>query len=325
MPQVVDYIDKQLAQDINLAMDAQPSLITVSNSGIPSYLANYIDPDLIEVLIAPNKAAAILGEKKKGDWTTMTATFPVIESTGETSSYGDYSNNGSTNANANFPQRQSYHYQTMTQWGERELEMAGLAKIDWASQLNIASAKVLNKFQNKTYFYGVAGLQNYGLLNDPNLSAALTPITKAAGGTSWANGTANEIFSDVQKMFAQLQAQSLGQIEADAKMVLAVHPTSAVYLTNTNQYNVNVYDILKKNFPNIRFETAVEYLSGSTYSAQLIAEEVDGQQTGYCAFTEKMRAHGIIRAESSFKQKKSQGTWGSVILMPLAITTMSGI
>src|ERR1022692_480217 len=161
-----------------LAMDAQPALVTISNAGIPSYLANYIDPELIKVLVTPNKAAEILGEAKKGDWTTMTATFPVIENTGEVSSYGDYNENGSVGANANFPQRQAYHYQTMTQWGEKQLETYSLAKIDYASRLNIASAMVLDKFQNSTYFFGVAGLQNYGLLNDPALSAPIAPGAK---------------------------------------------------------------------------------------------------------------------------------------------------
>ena len=67
----------------------------------------------------------------------------------------------------------------MTQWGERELERAGLARIDWANRVNIASALTLNKYQNKTYFFGVSGLQNYGLLNDPSLSTAISPTTKS--------------------------------------------------------------------------------------------------------------------------------------------------
>ena len=92
----------------------------------------------------------------------------------------------------------------MTQWGERELERAGLARIDWANRVNIASALTLNKYQNKTYFFGVSGLQNYGLLNDPSLSAAISPTTKTAGGTSWANATAQEINADVQKLYKQL-------------------------------------------------------------------------------------------------------------------------
>lgn len=325
LPEVVDYVNQQYAQDFALAMDAQPTLVTTSNSGIPSYLANYIDPDFIEVLVTPNKAAQILGESKKGDWTTLTATFPIVESTGEVSSYGDFNNNGSVGANADFPQRQSYHYQTVTKWGERELEMADLARIGWANQLNIASAKVLNKFQNKSYFFGISGLQNYGLLNDPRLTAALTPASKTAGGQTWANATAAEVYTDIQSMFTQLVSQSGGNIEADARMKLCMSPTISVNLTKTNQYNVNVYDQLKKNFPNMEFETAVEYDTTGGQLVQLIAMEVDGEDVGYCAFTEKMRAHAIVRDTSSYLQKKSQGTWGAIIRLPFAIAQMLGV
>ena len=71
------------------------------------------------------KAAEIFGEVKKGDWTTETAMFMLVEPTGEVSSYGDYNNNGVSGANVNFPQRQSYHYQVFTRWGEREVARAG--------------------------------------------------------------------------------------------------------------------------------------------------------------------------------------------------------
>ena len=315
----------RFAQD-GFACDAQPALVTVSNAGIPAFLSTYVDPKLIEVLVSPMKAAEIVGDEvKKGDWTTETAMFPVVESTGETSSYGDYSENGQAGVNSNFPQRQSYHYQVMTQWGERELERAGLARIDWANRMNIASVLTLNKFQNKTYFFGVAGLQNYGLLNDPSLSAAISPTTKAAGGTSWANATAQEINADVQKLYKQLQTQANGLVELDTKMTLALSPLSEVYFTKTTDFNVNVADILKKNFPNLTVKTAPEYSTGSGELVQLIVDELEGQRTASCGFTEKMRAHPIIVGASSFKQKKSQGTWGTVIFRPFLIAQMLAI
>jgi len=319
-----------------MAMDAQPALVTVSNAGIPSYLANYIDPELIKVLVTPNRAAEIMGEAKKGDWVTMTATFPVIENTGEVSSYGDWNENGSVGANANFPQRQAYHYQTITQWGEKQLETYSLAKIDYASRLNIASAMVLDKFQNNTYFYGVAGLQNYGLLNDPSLSAPIAPGDKAynSGNSGpWiTNGqvtaTSAEIYADIQALFLELVNQSGGLIEMEDEMILAMSPASSVAMTATNAtFATNVYDMLKKNFPKIRFETAQQYLNpnGAGNLVQLIAPQVDGQETGFCAFTEKMRAHAIVRKTSSFLQKKSQGSWGTVIRMPFALSQMVGV
>lgn len=315
----------RMAHD-GLACDAQPSLITVSNSGIPSFLSTYIDPKLIEVLVSPMKAAEVVGsEIKKGDWTTETAMFPVVESTGETSSYGDYSENGMAGVNSNFPNRQSYHYQVFTQWGERELEKAGLARIDWANRLNIASALTLNKFQNKTYFYGVEGLENYGLLNDPSLSAPIVPVTKVAGGTTWAVATALEILSDVQKLYKQLQSQANGNVELDTAMTLAMSPLSEVYLTNTTEFNVNVQDLLKKNYPNLKIVTAPEYSTESGELVQLMVDSYEGQRTADTAFTEKMRAHPIVIGSSNFKQKKSQGTWGTIIYRPVFISQMLGV
>jgi len=318
-PGAMDFLPEGVSQNFALAMDAQPGLITVSSAGIPAYLSNYIDPKVVEVLVAPMKAAVILGEAKKGDWTTTTAVFPAIESTGEVSSYGDFNQNGSVGVNANFNQRESYHYQTITKWGEKELEMAGLAKIDWASRLNIAGALLLNKYQNQTYFFGVSGLKNYGLLNDPALVASIAPA-----GAVWSTATADVIYEDIRRIFVQLQTQSNGTIDQDAKLVLAMSPTLSVALNKTNQYNVNVYDQVKKNFPNIRFETAPEYATVSGQLVQMIAEDIEGQETGTCAFTEKMRAHAIVRDTSSFLQKKSQGTFGSVIFRPFAIASLIG-
>jgi hypothetical protein len=316
----------RLAHDGSFACDAQPSLITVSNSGIPAYLNTYVDPKLIEVLVTPMKAVEIVGdEAKKGDWITPTAAFPMIESTGATTTYGDYNEAGQASANFQFPQRQSYHYQVMTRWGEREMDQAGLARIDWANRLNIASALTLNKKQNKTYFFGVSNLQNYGLLNDPNLPASISPTTKVAGGTGAANATGDEILNDIAKLYQQLVSQTKGLIDRNTKMVLAMSPTSdGTALTKTTQYNVSVQDRIKKIYPNMEVRTAPEYSTQSGELVQLIVPELEGQQTATCAFTEKMRAHPIIVGVSNWKQKKSQGTWGCVIFRPFLIAQMLG-
>jgi hypothetical protein len=320
-----DNVSLRMAHD-GFACDAQPSLITVSNAGIPAFLSTFVDPKLIEVLVSPMNAALVVGsEVKKGDWTTETAMFPVIESTGEVSSYGDYSENGTAGANFNFPQRQSYHYQVMTQWGEKQLQRAGLARIDFANRLNIASILTLNKFQNKTYFFGVAGLQNYGLLNSPELSAAIVPNTKVAGGTAWTNATANEVFADIQKLYRQLQTQANGRVELDTVLTLALSPIAQVGLTKTTDFNVNVADLLKKNFPNMTVKTAPEYSTVSGELVQLIADEIEGQRTADTAFTEKLRAHPVVVRASSYEQKKSQGTWGTIIFRPAFISQMLGV
>lgn len=325
-----------------MAMDAQPALFTTANNGVPAYLTTLIDPDIYEILFSPNKAAIIFGENKKGSWLDDAAVFPVVEHVGEVSSYGDYANNGHASANTNWPNRQSYLFQTVKQYGERELERAGLARINWVSEIDKAAATVLNKYQNLTYFFGVQGLQNYGLLNDPNLSAALSPSLKAHTGglgLKWVvNGvvvaTAEEIYRDIQSIFIGLVQQSGGLIDKETPVTLAMSPESEMALTATNSFNVNVSDLLKKNFPNLKVVTAVQYgvLSASNPQGvvagnmvQMIAGNIEGQDTGYMAFNEKMRAHQIIPDMSSWKQKVTGGTWGAIIRMPAAIKSMVGV
>lgn len=344
LPDVISYLPEEFKQDFEMAMDAivgsQPGLETASpNSAVPALLTTMIDPQVFEILFAANRAARIYGEVKKGTWLDEIDMFPTIEHTGEVTSYGDFAESGHAGANTTWPQRQAYLFQIVKEYGDRELERAGLAKINWVSELDKACATVMNKFLNFTYFFGVLGLQNYGALNDPQLPASITPSTKAAGGTAWIqNGvikaTSNEVYADVEAIFLQLVIQSAGLIEYDSEMTLAMSPSSAVALTATNTFNVNVHDLLKKNFPNLKIETAVQYGAQTSTNpqglvagnlVQMFAGNVEGQQTAFCAYNEKMRSFPIIRSMSSYKQKVIGGTWGTVVRQPFAIASMIGV
>lgn len=306
--------------DYGMALDAQPELATQPNAGIPAFLSNWVDPKVIRTLFSPLKAAEIAGEMKKGDWLTTVATFLTVEATGETSAYGDFNSNGNSDINTNFPQRQSFHYQTFVQWGQKEIAIAGLARLDQVSEKNIAAALVLNKFQNLTYFFGVAGLQCYGLLNDPALYAPIAPTA------AWnlASTAALTVYEDIRRMFVQLQQQSDGVIENDTAMTLAMSNTLVVALNKTDNFNVNVLTMLKTNFPTLTIKTAVEYSTQAGQLVQLIVDSIDGQETVTAAFTEKMRAHAVVTDSSSWKQKLSQGTFGTILFRPYAIAQLIG-
>lgn len=351
-PQPLGYLPEYLRNNDEMALDAImaldapytniPGLSLDPNSGVPALLTTLIDPQVYEVLFAPNMAAEIMGEQRKGTWLDETALFPVAEATGEVSSYGDYATSGRSGVDTNWPQFQAYLFQTIKEYGERELERAGLARINWVSEIDRAAAINLNKYSNYTYFFGVLGLQNYGLLNDPALTAYLTPAPKAQtpGSGAWTNAqgqvvaSANEVFNDIQSLYLQLVAQNAGLVKADTKMTLALGPTSAVALTATNSFNVNVSDLLMKNFKNLKIKEAVQYqaksganpqgISGGNV-VQLIAEDVEGQKTGFAAYNEKMRAHPIIREMSAFKQKVTSGTFGMILRFPAGISQMLGI
>jgi hypothetical protein len=322
-----EYYAIRIAQDEAVAManDAQPGLITAPNAGIPAFLSTYLDPKLIEVILQPTKAAEIYGETRKGDWLTETAMFPMGEYTGEVSTYGDFNPNGRSGFNAQWVNRQSYLFQTWTEWGEREMERYGLARVDYGARLNISSANTLNRYANLSYFYGVSGLACYGALNDPNLNAALTPTTKTAGGTSWAAALPTEILADIQKIFAQLQTQTGSNLEMDTPMTLALHSVSEVYLANTNSFGLTAMEMIKKVFPNLTVKQAPQFLSGTTYSCQLFVESIDGQKSIDAAYNEKMRAHRIVMDSTSARQKKTSGTWGAIWYLPIAVVSMTAI
>ncbi len=336
----VGYANAAAKRDWTLAMDAIPATATDPNAGVPAMLTTLIDPQVFEVLFAPNMAAEIMGEVKKGTWLEDTAMFPVAEATGEVSSYGDYNNNGRAGVNVNWPQVQSYEFQLIKQYGEKELERAGLARINWVSEIDRASAVNLNKYLNFTYFFGVMGLQNYGLINNPFLSASLTPATKAAGGATWfttggaVNASANEVYNDIVAAVTQLVKQNAGLVNAKSAMTLALGPTTAMALQFANTFNVNVETLLKTNFPNLRLKTAVQYDAQTSVNPQgvaagnlfqVIVDEVEGQKTGFCAFNEKMRAFPIIRLLSAFQQKVMSGSWGCILRYPAGVASMIGV
>ena len=164
------------------------------------------------------------------------------------------------------------------------------------------------------------------MLNDPALAAPITPIDDGSGNLQWDDKDAEAIYNDIsQGLYKKLATQLKGQLERTDAMTLSMSPGVEVNLTKTNMYKVNVTDLLQKNFPNMRIETAVEYSTDAGEMVQLKLEKVDNKTTGYGAFTEKMRAHPVVTGLSSFKQKKSGGTWGAIIRYPLGFVGMLGV
>lgn len=324
-----------------LAMDAAGTLSTDPNAAVPTMLTTAIDPDVIDIVFARLQMADVLGEERKvGDWLEETRLFPVVENTGEVSSYDDYSNNGRAGINFNYPALQSYLFQTFLNYGEREVARAGLMRINYVGDLGKGAASILNRFGNLTYAFGVQGLQNYGIINNPYLSAYISPAPKAWGGTTWFdNGspaaTANEVYNDVVALVERLINQTNGAVDLKAKMTLAMSPQSQVAMTFTNSFGINVEELMKKNFPNMTVKTAVQYgaktsTNNQGYSTvgnvmQLIVDTIEGQKVAYAAFNEKMRAHKIIAEPSAWKQKMTGGTWGTVLRMPVGVAGMLGI
>lgn len=298
---------------MRIAQDS--ALQTAPNAGIPALFTTYVDPRVIQVLVTPMKAAKVFDERKMGTWADDTVSTPIAENIGVTSTYGDFNNNALSDANVNYPFRQTYHYQTIIRIGERELAKAGQARLDWATQKQTSAALALNKFQNKSYLFGIKGLQNYGMLNDPNLLPSMA-------GKVWDKLDAQGIYDSVRTLFSLLVKQTGGLIDTDETMTLALSPNMNASLTATNMYGLNASDLIKKNFPNMKIVTIPEYQSKAGEVVQMIVNEYEGFPTAELGFTEKMRVHPLIQQQSGYEQKRSQGTVGAIIYRPIFIASM---
>lgn len=294
------------------------------NTTVPAYMNMYANPRVIEVLTAKRNYRAIAPEVKNGDWTTAFTQFRALEFTGETTPYQDYDANGQANVNTNFPIRKQYRFQTTLRVGDLEQDMNADAKIDLFAEKQKSAALLLEIAFNKYAFYGVSGVGIYGLLNDPNLNADETPTT-GVGGNTWALKTADEIMADFAKMFSKLYERSNGWIDDSTATKLVVAPSCLAELNKVNTFGVSVKKMLADTYPNMTIVSAPEMATGSGNLAMILAEEIEGQPVVEFGYTEKYKAHSIIRESSSMHQKISAGTYGAIVYYPFAIVTMLGV
>ena len=268
----------------------------------------------------------IFGEEKKGDWTTPYMKWRVDEMTGKTEPYSDYANGTTSGVNSEWQTRVQYVFQTSITYGDFEVDMSSTAKVNLAASKQRAAANVIDIDQNRFYLLGVAGKEIYGILNDPNLPAAITAgATGTGGSTKWADKTTVQIYNDVLALFAQLSEQSSGLIDKDTPLKLCLSPELAVRLGAATDFNVSVLDMLKRYFTRIDIVTVPELHSMTAGENMfLIAPEVNGQRSGTLAFGEKMRAGRVVPDLSSFRQKFVGTTYGGIVLMPFAFAQMTG-
>ena len=298
-----------------LAMDAD--LITAPNGGILAALTQYIDPEIVRVLFAPMPLTGVFSELQKGDWTTKNMTFPVVEGTGKPTSYGDWNDNGTTSANVNFEHRQPYLFQEFIRVGELEQETYGQAKVNLASELQTTCVLSLNKLSHEIYAKGVSGLQNFGILNDPNLSAYIPSTVKWVGQTD-----PLVIFQDVQKLFTKLVEQTKGLVKSNDPMRLLTSPRMEAALSATNMYGLNATKVIKESYPNLEVVGVPEYETEAGDVAQMILPSYMGSDNVQLPYNVKMRVHPIIQHASGYIQKRTQGCYGALIRRPIFIAQM---
>jgi hypothetical protein len=315
-----DGID-QLAQDA--------ALVTIPNAAVPAELLAYYDPRVIDIMTRPRKAREIFGEVQKGDWTTPYAKFRVNEMTGSTQPYTDYGQSRTAGVNYNWLTREQYVFQTLIEYGDLEEAVSAAAKIQLAADKQRSAAHVIDEDANLFFLLGVSGRDIYGILNAPDLPAAITPLDVGASGSpvlEWADKDTRQIYNDVLALFERLVAQCDGWVDQSTPLKLVLSPAAAVFLGRATNYNVSVQDMLDKFFRSLTVVTLPELAdAASGQSMLLIADSLAGNPVGELACSDKLRAGRVVPDVSSFRQKWTSTTYGAIIYYPFGIATMTGI
>ncbi|XKM12668.1 hypothetical protein RCS94_06475 [Orbaceae bacterium ac157xtp] len=310
---------------VQLANDA--ALIGNASAGIPAYAGLYMTPEAIQALYAPKRAEAIFGGYQYGTRVHHYLNFRFEELTGNVAAYGDFNNNGTAGANYNWEYRQQFEVQTNIIFGDKEAEEYALAQIDYIGGKKKSALELLERFRNASYFYGIDGLQNYGYFNDPNLNATITPLPKAAGGTSWANATNSEIYADVLHLYGVMNKRANGLIEKTDSFTLMVSADSNTALGKTDQTVgfTTAEDLIKRNFPNMTIVQVPEMETLAGNHVGLIVDNVMGGGVAAAGFSEKLRSGRLIPGTTSYSQKQSASTWGLICKQPVGIASMLGV
>lgn len=304
------------------------ALITQANSTVPAELLAYIDPTVIEIMTAPRNARELYSEEKRGDWTTPYFKWRADEITGNTAAYSDFGQFGVAGVNNEWHTREQYRFQTIIQYGDLEQDMASQVKINLAAAKQRAAATTIDIDANKFYLLGVSGKEIYGVLNDPNLPAAVSPIS-VGGVTAWSGKDAIARYNDVIKLFTTLVNQLNGLVDEKSKLKIVTSPGTRSLLAAPTALGLTTMKMLEDYFPNAEFvslpQLGAAYAPSASETLMIIAPEVLGNQTGLLGFGEKIRMGRIIPDLSSFAQKVTGTTYGGVIRVPAAVAQMTGI
>ncbi len=315
-----------------LAMDSAATL--APNIGGPAMFYNVLSPNVVSILFNAMRATELLPLRKEGSFADETLNIRVREFTGGTSAYNDFNNGISSDVNDSYPVRAQYRYKTSIMYGDLEVEKASARRVALAAEKQESAAFNMAQTENKIYLYGVKGLKVYGLLNDPNLNSPINALNATVNGgekTKWTDkdkdpvGVANHIANDVLALYQELVSNNGGHIDPMTPMTLALSEKRISFLSRVNNYGNTVMNIIKETIPNLKVVTLPEASQTDGEKMYLICNEVNGQEAGYLAFSEKLRVSPVIQQPSYQFQTYSAGVWGCVITQPNLIATMTGI
>lgn len=312
-----------------LGLDAiEPTVTTGSISTPVQFLQNWL-PGFVYVITAARKIDDLVGITTAGSWDDEEIVQGVLELTGTSVPYGDYTNIPFSSWNANYERRTVVRFEEGMQVGRLEEARAARARMDSSAQKRSSAALALEIQRNKVGFYGFndGNGRTYGFLNDPSLPAYSNLPT---GG--WATATFLQITADIRSMIVALRSQSQDTIDPEnTPITFALASEKVDYLTTTSDFGISVRDWLTKTYPKVRVVSAPELnnANGGADVGYMYAETVDDNSTDdgrtfIQVVPTKFQVLGVEQKAKGYLEDYTNASAGVMCKRPYAVVRRSG-
>ena len=326
----IHYSTRALDEFKAYAMDALPKLQTTASNMTPVQFLQYWFPDMVKVVTQSLDADSILGRDFAGSWEDEELVQPVIEYAGQARPYGDKTNLNLADFNINYEARTIVRMEQDLEVGKLEAARAAKQRVDALGSKRYAASLSLAITANDIAFNGYNASINktYGLLNDPNMPAYVSLPNGAAGTSTWATKTFNEIVADIKTMMAGLRSRSGNNFkpESDAA-VLAVATDSIDALDTVNPLGTtSVREWIVKTYPRLRVASAPQLNAANSTDnvAYLFAEELAGQKVIGQYMQDALRLVGVEQKAKGVLESYSNATAGVFLKVPVALVRYTG-
>ena len=328
-------LDSAIVRKMMAAMDSiQPTVTTGSVANPIQFLQNWL-PGFVFIITAARKIDDLIGISTIGAWEDEEVVQGVLERTGYSVPYGDYTNVPLSSWNTNFERRTVVRFEEGMKVGNLEAARASRMNVDDSGMKRESASLALEIVRNSVGFFGYNnGLNNtYGFLNDPNLPNYVTVPVGVSTSTLWSTKTFLEISKDIRTAVVAIRTNSQDTIDPESvDLTLAVASNSVDWLSTTSDLGISVRVWMKEAYPKIRVVSAPQ-LNGANSSANvfyLYADAIadmstDDGRTWIQPVPSKFMVMGVMQMTKAYEEDYSNATAGALLKRPYAVVRYSGI
>lgn len=306
-----------------------------SNSPYLQFLQTWL-PGQVQVVTQARKADMLFGITTAGAWEDEEIIQEILELVGVAQPYSDLGNIPLSSWNMSYEKRGVARFEEGLSVGALEDLRSGRIGINAAQTKRNAASLALDIARDRVAFYGYGGVETYpiyGALNDVNLPG----YQSLPSGKSWSVASRAEIVMDLLFIMSSLRKQSKEAVDPTTDRIRLVIASDVVDYLNTpsgtgSEMGETAGDWLRKNYPNVTIESAVQF-NGANGGANVLyayAESVGESGTDGGGVIEQIvparfKALGVDTSCKVVTEDFTNATSGVLVKRPFAVFRGTGI